>query len=167
MHTRWREGIAVLLATASMALAGWEKGATLPRLDGYGLEGELPVLAGRVVLLDFWASWCGPCKESFPTLDAFQREFGGKGLTVLAVSEDESAADMKEFLSARTATFPVVRDAGHRLVEQAGIEAMPTSVLIGRDGTIRFLHRGFLRGKTEPLLRAEIESLLAEPGPGG
>ena len=93
-------GIAVvaLILTAVAASAGWTVGSALPALSRYSLEGTVPDLTGKVVLVDFWASWCGPCKASFPVLDELQKEYGPKGLVILAVNQDTTADKMKTFL---------------------------------------------------------------------
>jgi thiol-disulfide isomerase/thioredoxin len=141
--------------------AGFAEGAKLQDLSGFGLEGALPALKGKVVYLDFWASWCSPCKASFPVLDGWQKELSGQGFTVLAVSVDEKAEDMAQFLKKNPVTFPTVRDAGQKLVAVANVSTMPTSFLIDRKGVIRKVHNGFRRGDGAALL-AEIQKLLAE-----
>jgi cytochrome c biogenesis protein CcmG, thiol:disulfide interchange protein DsbE len=141
--------------------AGFAAGAKLPDLAGFGLDGRLPALKGKVVYLDFWASWCAPCKASFPVLEAWQKEFAAQGFSVLAVSVDEKADDMAKFLKKNPVTFPVVRDAGQKLVAAANVSTMPTSLLIDRKGVIRKVHSGF-RGGDAAALHAEIAKLLAE-----
>ena len=150
-----------ILFVPSMASAGWKENASLPDLGSFGLEGPLPNLHGKVVYLDFWASWCAPCKASFPVLDKWQQEFTAKGFTVLGVSVDEKAAEMQEFLRKTRATFPIVHDAAHKLVAIADVSSMPTSFLIDRKGVIRQVHNGF-RPKDEAVLAAKITALLAE-----
>lgn len=151
--------LALLAASSSHAFAAWKEGATIPNLAQFGLEGALPNLKGKVVYLDFWASWCGPCKASFPVLDKWQHQFGGRGFTVLAVSEDEKAEAMHAFLAKTKVSFPVVRDAGRKLVAAANVDAMPTSFLLDRTGTIRLVHKGF-RNRDESDLAAKITALL-------
>src|SRR3954449_12244271 len=75
--------------------AAWKEGGALPGLGTFGLEGSVPNLKGKVVYLDFWASWCAPCKASFPVLDKWQQQLGPKGFTVFGVSVDEKAAEMQ------------------------------------------------------------------------
>jgi thiol-disulfide isomerase/thioredoxin len=141
--------------------AGWKESGTLPNLSSFGLEGTLPNLKGKVVYLDFWASWCAPCKASFPVLNKWKQQFAAKGFTVLGVSVDDTAADMQNFLKKTAANFPVVRDAAHQLVAAADVSSMPTSFLIDRKGVIRQVHNGF-RPKDEDPLAAKIAALLAE-----
>ena len=146
---------------AAAALGQWKTGDALPDLSRHGLSKGVPAsLAGKVVLVDFWASWCGPCKASFPVLDQLQKKYAARGFTVLAVNVDEDAAKMDRFLADHPASFPVAHDAGQKLVEVAGVEAMPSSFLVDRSGTIRFAHVGFLPESTPEELEREIESLL-------
>lgn len=154
--------LALIALIAIPVLATWKPGERLPDLGAAKLEGNLPALAGRVVLVDFWASWCGPCKKSFPELDKLQQELGGRGLTVLAVSVDNKASDMEKFLKEHPVAFATVRDAGQKLVAAAGVEAMPTSFLVDRKGVIRFTHAGFRGAETVQQLKQEIGQLLAE-----
>jgi thiol-disulfide isomerase/thioredoxin len=153
-----------LLAPAA-ARAGWSAGAAVPDLKTFNLEGQLPAaLAGHVVLVDFWASWCGPCKSSFPVLGELHHRYADKGLLVLGVSVDETAAAMNRFLEAHPAAFTIVRDTGRKLVAAADVQAMPTSFLIDRRGRIRFVHTGFHGAATEKQYVEEIEMLLKEQG---
>lgn len=151
-----------LAALALPLLLAWKTGAALPRLDDFRLEGAVPPLAEKIVLLDFCASWCGPCKKSFPELDKLQQKYRNKGLVVLAVSVDENAADMKAFFAEHPVSFAVVRDARQKLVAAAGVESMPTSLLVDPRGVIRFQHSGFRGEETVRQLTEEIETLLAE-----
>ena len=158
---------AAILLGAGGASAQWRAGDALPPLAPFGLAGRLPAnLAGQVVLVDFWASWCAPCKASFPVLDGLQRTYAGRGFTVLAVSVDDDPQKMKDFLAAHPVSFPVVHDARQNLVAAAGIEAMPSSFLVDRAGKIRYAHAGFKPETSPAELAAEIERLLApEPAP--
>ena len=135
----------------------------LHSLQTYGLEGNVPDLKGHVVLMDFWASWCGPCAQSFPSLEAIHREFRDRGVIVLGVNVDEERELMDRFLEKHAVTFPVVRDASQKLVAEVNAEAMPTSLLIDASGRIRFRHSGFHGEKTVEALRAQLNSLLGAP----
>ena len=134
----------------------------LPDLSTFGLEGELPDMEGKVVLLDFWASWCSPCKASFPAMDEIYKEFKDQGFVILAVSVDSKAKDYEKFVSKAEVSFPLMLDAQKKLVGVAQIEVMPTSLIIDKKGVIRSVHKGFMGKKTIDTYREEIVSLLAE-----
>ena len=158
---------ALLLMTLPVAcLADFKEGEKLPDLASFELEGKLPDgLKGQVILLDFWASWCGPCKSSFPVMEELTNKFTGQGLTVIAVSVDEKRENVELFLKSAKVSFTVVRDAQRKLVAAADIRSMPTSFLIDRSGKIRFIHAGFDREKTTREYAKEIDQLLKEPKP--
>jgi len=137
----------------------------LPDLSAYSLQGALPDLAGKVVLLDFWASWCAPCKESFPAFTALQRELADRGFVILAVSVDQRPRDYERFLTRLAPGFATVLDAEQTLVAAFEQPAMPTSFLFGRDGRLRAVHAGFHGDRTIESLRAEILQLLSAPAP--
>jgi len=146
------------LFTASAAL---KVGDSAPDFSGMKLEGALPdSLKGKVVILDFWASWCGPCAESFPVMDELQKKYQDQGLVILAVSVDEKPAKMETFLKKNPVSFTVVRDAGHQLVAAAEPQTMPTSYIIDREGKVRFLYNGFHGAATRKEYVDQIESLL-------
>ncbi len=123
---------------------------------------RVPLTRGKVVLVDFWASWCAPCKASFPAYARIYADYAARGLVVVAVSVDDDPAGYANFVRKHAPPFPTVRDRDKRLVNEVGIPGMPTSYLIGRDGRVRFVHEGFHSGETERALREEIEALLAE-----
>ena len=108
-----------------------------------GAQVRLASFKGKVVLIDFWASWCVPCKTSFPALDALYREFEPRGLEVLAVNLDERRQDADEFLSARPHLMRVLFDPSGEAPKAFGVKGMPTSFLIDRAGVIRFTHMGY------------------------
>jgi thiol-disulfide isomerase/thioredoxin len=146
--------------------AGFKPGDNLPDLASFRLEGKLPEeLKGQVILLDFWASWCGPCKSSFPAMQDLTTKYTDKGLTIVAVNLDEKQENMQEFLKTAKVSFTVVRDARQKLVAAADVPTLPTSFLIDRSGKIRFAHAGFDRDETTRQYVKEIEQLLQEPKP--
>src|SRR5664279_662113 len=99
------------LAWGNSAFAGIKTGDNFPDLAGFKLEGKLPdSLKGKVVIVDFWASWCGPCKDSFPVMNDLQKKYADKGLVIIGINEDEEKSDMQDFLKDNAATFVVVRD---------------------------------------------------------
>jgi thiol-disulfide isomerase/thioredoxin len=150
-----------LLLGTTIAFAGpLQKGDAFPDLTKFGLEGSLPETKGKVVLVDFFASWCGPCKESFPAMDALQKKYGNKGLVVIAVNLDKNKADMDDFVKAHPTSFTIMRDAANKLVSQVKIPTMPSSFLLDKDGKVHAMHRGFKGEESIKEYSAEIESLL-------
>ena len=156
----------LLLMLPVASFADLKEADNLPDLASFQLEGKLPEeLKGRVILLDFWASWCGPCKSSFPAMEDLTKEFTGQGLTIIAISVDEKRENMQQFLKSANVSFTVVRDARQKLVAAADVPTMPTSFLIDRSGNVRFIHAGFDRDKSPRQLATEIQQLLQEPKP--
>jgi peroxiredoxin len=127
-----------------------------PALDGGGSV-SLAQYRGRVVYLDFWASWCGPCRESFPFMNDLQRDLAGRGLQIVAVSVDKTPAEARRFLARYPAQFTVALDAAAACPAAFRIEGMPSSFVIDRTGAVRAAHVGF-RDKD----RAEIRRQLLE-----
>ncbi|HVH17141.1 MAG TPA: TlpA disulfide reductase family protein [Myxococcota bacterium] len=151
--------VLALAVTADAVQSGQKSPAVAgARLDGQG-QLSLAELKGKVVYLDFWASWCKPCALSLPALDAFRKEFPSKDFAVLAVNVDRDPALAKAFLSRRPVGYPSVFDAKGELPVRFGVETMPTSFLIDRDGVIRRVHRGF-RKEDVPELRSAIQELI-------
>ncbi len=132
----------------------------LPQLSSAG-EVSLESLRGKVVYLDFWASWCGPCRISFPQLEQLRNELGPDGFEVLAINVDEVEADARRFLSEVPVSYLVVRDSEGITPGTYGILGMPTGYLIDRQGIVREIHQGF-RKSDGAQLRAAIVELLGE-----
>ena len=155
--------LGVLLAFAAVpALRSEVKvGDRFPSLEGAGLAGSLPQTRGQVVLVDFWASWCEPCRASFPAYARIHADFAARGLVIVAVSVDEKPAAYSAFLKRNEPPFSTVRDQDRKLVQEVRMPAMPTSYLIDREGRVRFIHPGFHGWETEARLRSEIETLLS------
>jgi cytochrome c biogenesis protein CcmG, thiol:disulfide interchange protein DsbE len=122
---------------------------------------DLDQFRGRVVYLDFWASWCGPCKQSFPWMQAMTNAYTGHGLSVVAVNLDTDRADAEKFLHEFRPTFEVRFDPKGAYAEFYHVKGMPSSVLIDRHGVSRFTHVGFLPVDGS-VLEAQVQELLAE-----
>jgi thiol-disulfide isomerase/thioredoxin len=160
--TKLLTALAWLLTLAASARAEVKVGQPFPNLANYGLEGTLPAREGQVVLVDFWATWCAPCKASFPAYSELQRELASRGFILLAVSIDKTAGPYDEFLKRFAPAFPTVRDGAQKLVAEVRVPAMPTSYLIDRKGVLRAVHSGFHGAETVRSLREEIIRLLEE-----
>ncbi len=153
--------VATLLAgTFFTGQAALKVGDALPDLASFKLEGKLPdTLKGKVVIVDFWASWCAPCAKSFPVLDELQKKYGDK-LVIIGVNVDEKKTNMEKFLEKHAVSFTIVRDADQKLVAAAEPTTMPTSFVIDGTGKVCFLHNGFHGEDTHKEYLTEIESLL-------
>ena len=104
---------------------------------------ELQQYEGQVVMLDFWASWCVPCRRSFPWLNAMHEKYASQGLVIIGVNLDNDPAAAAEFLKEYPADFQIHYDTRADLARQYNIQGMPSSVVIGRDGDIAETHMGF------------------------
>jgi cytochrome c biogenesis protein CcmG, thiol:disulfide interchange protein DsbE len=112
---------------------------------------------GRVLYLDFWASWCAPCQQSFPWMEAMKDSYEAQGLTVVAVNLDQHRPDAERFLAKFHPTFDVRFDPQGEAAEHFKVQGMPTSLIIDRRGVVRFTHIGF-----RPVDRATYENQLRE-----
>ncbi len=156
--------MAFAIAVPALASGPVGPGAVAPDLRLPNADGAMVSLAdskGKVVLVDFWASWCGPCKASFPALDALYQELRNRGLEVIAVNVDERRSDAAAFLADKPHSMVVLFDPKGTAPLAYGVTGMPTSFLIGRDGRVRFVHTGYT-AKTVDTYRREIEQLLGE-----
>ncbi len=115
--------------------------------------------AGKVVIVDFWASWCVPCRRSFPWLNAMHDKYADDGLVIIGVNLDQERAAAGEFLAEFPPRFTIVYDTTKELAKEFGVAAMPTSYLIGRDGEIREHHYGFKVKKQDEYEAAIIAAL--------
>jgi thiol-disulfide isomerase/thioredoxin len=151
-----------LVAGALVARAEVKVGSPFPELATFSLEGTLPSHEGRVVLVDFWATWCSPCKASFPFYNALQTELAPRGFTLIAVSVDKKAAPYEDFVKRFTPTFTTVRDGDQKLVAAVQPPSMPTCYLLDRHGVLRLVHSGFHGDADGKKLRDEIIKILDE-----
>jgi len=159
--------LALLAPAARPTIAADDpRGTRAPAFSLKDKEGRVRTLSefkGRVVLVDFWASWCAPCKASFPALDALHEEFHGDGLEVVAINVDEDPKSAQAFLAGRSPSMTVLFDPKGRSPEDFNVEGMPSSFLIDREGSVRFRHMGFTP-QTKADFRREIGILLREGG---
>ena len=134
---------------------------TAPDFELDGLDGKVKLseYKGKVVYLDFWASWCGPCRKSFPWMNDVHSRLKKKGFRVIAINLDTKRADADKFLTQLTANFDIAFDPPGKVAELYELQGMPSAYLIDRDGKLHSAHMGF-RDKDIPLLEREIELLL-------
>lgn len=159
---------ALLVASGLFSLpacAAAEVGDRAPdiQLPGVTNEVRLAALQGKVVYLDFWASWCGPCRKSFPWMNEMQVRYGGRGLQVVAVNLDVRRELADKFLTEVPASFTVAFDARGDSARRYAVKGMPSSVLIGPDGTIVMRHVGF-RDDERKDIESAIVAALAKTG---
>ena len=139
--------VALLLPTT----AGWAVTAegpaanfTLKSTSGENIR--LSEHLGDVVLINFWASWCGPCRQEMPHLDALQSKYAGLGFTVLGINVEQDPEAALSMLRQIPVNFPVLLDTDSNVSELYNVDAMPATVLVDREGVIRFMHRGYKPG---------------------
>lgn len=139
-------------------------GAKAPEIglkDTAGRPVAIADLRGKVVLVDFWASWCAPCKQELPVLEKLYAKYKGQGLEIVGVNIDNDAANMKSFLRRTPLSFRVVPDTKRKVAAVYEPPKMPSSYLIDKKGIVRHVHAGF-RGADAAKIEAEIKALLSE-----
>lgn len=149
-------------AAAAVEAGGAAPALDMPRLGSPAARLALASLRGKVVYVDFWASWCVPCRLSMPALETLYREHRDQGFVVVGVNKDVSADDAKRFLGKVGVTFPLVSDPGDAAARGFDVKAMPSGYLVDRKGVVRKVHRGFT-GETAAELAGEIDALMKEP----
>lgn len=129
--------------------------------DGTGNTVALSDFEGQVVLVNFWASWCWPCREEMPLLDQLAERYGPLGFTMLGINVEEDAALANQFLQGTPVNFPILYDSENSVSQLYDVIAMPTTVLIDRQGTVRFIHHGYEPGY-ENDYQDQIRALIRE-----
>lgn len=150
-----------LVCASAAALAPGRVPPPIGLLDRSGRKVDLEELRGKVVLVDFWASWCGPCRQELPVLESLHRRFASQGLVVVGISIDRSEKKMKRFLQSVPLSFRIVHDPSLRVASRYETSVMPSSYFIARDGKLRYVHEGF-REEDAADIEARLRTLLAE-----
>ncbi|MFZ6844642.1 TlpA family protein disulfide reductase [Undibacterium sp. RuTC16W] len=153
---------AFFLLCTHLTLHAAEIGKTAPEaaLQGVSTSSKLSDFKGKLVYLDFWASWCGPCKKSFPWMNAMQSKYESQGFKIIAVNVDTDIGDWKNFLATVPANFDIALDPKGITAKLFDIKGMPTSILIGRDGKVIAQHSGFndeTRNRIEKEIQLQLE----------
>jgi thiol-disulfide isomerase/thioredoxin len=152
--------VCCLLASAPESSAEIKTGDTFPSPAANGVAGKLPATKGKVVLYDFWASWCGPCRAALPSYEALYKKYHPRGLEIIAIGTDTDAAAAGKFVGKLSLSFPVVTDTKQAFVSMVAPGTMPTSYLVGKDGRVLSVHKGFHGNKSVEELSAAIEAAL-------
>ena len=149
--------LAVALLTSAFTVnAEQAKPFHLKTLNG---QISLSKLKGQIVYLDFWASWCHPCRKSFPWMNTMLNKYQNKGLKIVAVSLDSQRKHTNEFLKKMPVSFTIALDPDGKIADEYGVEVMPTAFLIGRNGKILWSHRGFLNSERNKLEAKIVNAL--------
>jgi peroxiredoxin len=127
-----------------------------------GGELSLSGLRGQVVMINFWASWCGPCRQEFPALDEMYRKYKPMGFALVGINVESDKTDAERFLGMQSVSFPILFDPDNRVSGSYGVSAMPTTVLVDRKGHLRWLHRAYKPGDEAEYI-AQIRAMLREP----
>ena len=122
---------------------------------------RLSDLDGQVVMVNFWATWCGPCREEMPHLEALYQRYGSLGFTLLGVNVEEDSSGADKFLAETPVSFPILFDPESHVSELYDVVAMPSTVLIDREGNMRYIHHGYKPGY-ENDYQTQIRALLRE-----
>lgn len=149
---RWRLGLILLLLLGQVQA---QPSAEIRDIEQFNLE----QYRGKVLYLDFWASWCKPCQKSFPWMNRLQRKFSRDRFEVVTINLDSKRAPMMQFLEHVPAEFTIYHDASGKIAEAFKLPGMPTSYIIGKDGKPVSRHIGFYSDKTADIEK-EIEEQL-------
>ena len=154
--------IAVLFSQFSLAAKKVEgPAADFTLKSNTGSNMRLSEQRGQVVLINFWASWCGPCRQEMPLLDDIQQKYSRLGFTILGVNVDKDPKQADKILRDIPVTFPVLYDTAGEVSKLFDVDSMPTTVIVDRDGNMRYHHRGFKPGY-EDLYVSQIKTLIRE-----
>ena len=163
MMTRRTAALAGALLLSLPAAADLQKGSPAPAFTLQARSGSpfsLSQLKGQVVLLNFWASWCGPCRQEMPLLEGLYKKYHPQGVTLVGISVDDEPQAANAALAKTPVSFPIVYDPESKVSTLYQVTSMPSTVIIDRNGTVRLLHRGYAPGDEkayEESLRAVLK----------
>ena len=161
--THWFRAAAIVSTAIVSSLVGASSAIapsfSLPSRSGDSVS--LEQLKGQVVMLNFWASWCGPCRQEMPLLDQMHKRYSSLGFTLLGVNVEANTKDAERWLTETPVSFPVLFDKESKVSKLYDVNAMPSTVFIDRKGNVRYLHRGYKPGDESEYLN-QIRALLKE-----
>jgi peroxiredoxin len=152
------------VATLAAAAATLQTGAPAPAFQLNSSTGKPLALAdfrGQIVLLNFWASWCGPCRQEMPILEQLNHQYHAKGVTLLGINVEPDSAAAVDWLKATPVTFPILFDTDSKVSKLYEVAGMPNTVIIDRKGQVRYIHRGYAAGAENDYLN-QIRTLIRE-----
>jgi peroxiredoxin len=152
-------GILLVMPVTAGVTDGAAPDFTLKSNSGQNIR--LSELRGEVVLINFWASWCGPCRQEMPVLDELHNQYKALGFTVLGVNVEENPQQARKLLKDMPVSFPVLFDDSSVVSKQYDVIAMPSTVLVDRNGNMRYLHKGYKPGLEEIYLK-QVRELVRE-----
>lgn len=154
-----RASLLVLMLIAGFAQANPAPDFTLKSSTGDNLR--LAEQRGKVVMLNFWASWCGPCRKEMPLLDEMYKRYNEAGFELFGVNVEANTDDAKKLLKELGTSFPILWDGDSKVSKLYQVNAMPTTIMIDKDGNIRYVNRGYKAGDEEKY-REQIRELIRE-----
>ena len=159
--------LTVLVASGGLLASAWSATVSAPAPDftlpaSGGEQVMLSGLRGQVVMINFWATWCGPCRQEMPHLEALHQRYKDLGFTLLGINVEDDPAGARKWLDEHAqVTFPILFDARNEVSKLYEVVAMPSTVIVDRNGTIRHVHHGYQAGY-EHEYQTQIRALLRE-----
>ena len=159
VHRGWAAAVVLGCALLTGASNGPAPDFSLPARSGGNVS--LSDLKGQVVMINFWASWCGPCRQEMPLLDQMHKKYEALGFKLLGVNVEADTKDAERWLTQTPVTFPILFDRENKVSQLYSVNAMPSTVFVDRKGNVRYLHRGYKAGDEGEYLN-QIRALLRE-----
>jgi len=156
--------LAILLPFVPLYAAGIDPGQAAPEFTLKSLKDRnlsLKEFRGQVVMVNFWATWCGPCRQEMPALNALYEKYRSAGFVLLGINVDSEKANAARMVTKLKATYPILFDTEKQASELYHVSTMPTTVLIDRDGKVRYIQKGYVAG-IENKYQTQIRKLLKE-----
>lgn len=149
------------LSSSTFAFSAGEMAPDFALSSSTGKNVRLKELRGQVVLINFWASWCGPCRQEMPLLDGIYKKYSKLGFVILGVNVEQDNSKAKTYLHDVPVTFPILYDPKNELTKTYNVNAMPTTVIVDRNGKVRYIHAGYKPGYEDTYMQ-QIKGLLKE-----